>query len=275
MDDTILLVGHGSRDNDGNREIQQFAECWRQKLPNERIEVCFIEFADILLEEGLSRAAKNSERVLVLPLIINAAGHVKLEIPSFIARARLQFPHVQFIYGRHFGAETPLLEIVQMRLHSAMVGLDLPDPKSTSVVVVARGSSDMTANAEVAKMAHWLFATTDHEQVDYAFTGITYPRLETVVQRHVLCGAMDIIIVPLYLFTGRLIKRIGRQVTRLQKHYPNHSIAQAGYIGIDEKMLDVLTERLQEIRGHQTSILACDGCKYREIAAVHEEHHHH
>ena len=50
---TLLLVGHGSREPGGNAEIEQFARRWRQDRPEWHIEVCFIEFADVLLDEGM------------------------------------------------------------------------------------------------------------------------------------------------------------------------------------------------------------------------------
>ena len=39
---TFLLAGHGSRNREGNDEIERFADQWRQKHPDWRIEVCFI-----------------------------------------------------------------------------------------------------------------------------------------------------------------------------------------------------------------------------------------
>ena len=50
---TLLLAGHGSRNIEGNDEIEKFAEAWRQRRPGERIEVCFIEHAEVLIDEGL------------------------------------------------------------------------------------------------------------------------------------------------------------------------------------------------------------------------------
>ena len=44
---TFLLAGHGSRNREGNDEIERFATQWREKHPGWRIEVCFIEHADV------------------------------------------------------------------------------------------------------------------------------------------------------------------------------------------------------------------------------------
>ena len=276
MSQTILLVGHGSRDADGNEEVEDFAAYWRSKRPQERIEVCFVEFAEVLVPEGLTRAAKGSTQVVVVPFILNAAGHVKMEIPEYIQTARKQFPDVAFLCARHLGCNEPILKLLRMRLHSAMLSLDLPDPKNSGVILLGRGSSDMSANGEVAKMARWVYETTRHDWVDYAFTGITYPRLETVAQRMAAHGMMQLIILPYYLFTGRLIKRIGRQVARLQQQYPHLAIAKAGYLGVNDTLVTLVDQRMAEtVRLDAPIMLECDGCKFREIAQFHIEHQPH
>lgn len=272
MKETILLIGHGARDKegDGNREVEAFAHQWRQKQPDLTIEVCFIEYAEVLLAGGLDRAAQGAQRVIAIPLILGAAGHVRMEIPAALAAARLRFPQVTFLCSRNIGAEEKMVEMVRFRLHQAMSRLDMPDPRATGVVLLGRGASEPAANAEVAKLARWLYETTDHDLIDIAFTGITHPRLEGVVQRQVRLGMTQLIVLPFYLFTGRLIKRITRQVERLRLTYPDRPLALAPYIGDHEKLFELVEERLQECRDGST-LLPCDGCSYRTIA---QSHHH-
>ena len=100
---TILLVGHGSRGREGNTETINFAAQWRERHPEWRIEVCFIEHADVLLNDGLDRAARDARQVLVIPFILNAAGHVKMELPAAIETARERHPNVDFVVTRHLG----------------------------------------------------------------------------------------------------------------------------------------------------------------------------
>lgn len=97
---TFLLVGHGSRNRDGNKETLHFAAQWRERHPEWRIEVCFIEHAEVLLDEGLDRAARGARKVLVIPFILNAAGHVKMELPAALKRARERHPPVEFAVTR-------------------------------------------------------------------------------------------------------------------------------------------------------------------------------
>lgn len=283
MNTTILLVGHGSRHVAGNHEIEAFAHAWRQRHPDWVIELCFIEFADVLLEQGLDNAATHQQPVVVVPLILNAAGHVKMEIPAHIEAARTRHPNIQFIYARHLGANNAILSILKRRLRTAIQALEVPDPITTGVIVLGRGSSDRMANGEVAKIARWLYEESDHEHVDIAFTGITHPRLERVVQDQSRLGMMQIVILPYYLFTGTLIERIKKQLQRLEQQYPMISFNLANYFGFENEIYQLLEKNVRTILDNTRkphSMMECDGCEYRSYAEVkhlqtHNHHHDH
>lgn len=275
--ETILLVGHGSREKSGNDEIEAFAAQWRERQPGWRIEVCFIEFSEVTMSEGLRRAAESARRVIVVPLILNAAGHVKMDVPQAIDGARLKYPMVQFLYAPHLTACDPILAILQRRLKDAMQALDMPDPTTTGVVILGRGSSDRQANGDMAKMARWLMEETDHELVDLAFTGITYPRLEKAVQRQGLLGMKQVVVLPYYLFNGTLVERIARQVEHLKAQYPTIRFVSTRYFGFEPEIFALLEQRVDDLRrGAPAALMPCDGCKFRDFAVEHGlgGHHH-
>lgn len=265
--DTILVVGHGSREESGNQEIRDFVEMWRARQPGWRIELCFIEFAPPELNASLKAVAASSRRVLVVPLILNAAGHVKMEIPEAIEGARIACPQTEFLLAPHLTACDPVLAILKRRLRKAMGALDMPDPTTTGVVLLGRGSSDRGANGEMAKMARWLLEEGDHELVDLAFTGITWPRLEKVVQRQVTLGMRQVVVLPYYLYTGTLMQRIHRQVEHLRSQYPQVRFACTEHFGFEAEVFELMDQRVRDLRaGEPDSRLPCDGCSYREIA---------
>ncbi|KQU77232.1 MULTISPECIES: sirohydrochlorin chelatase [unclassified Rhizobacter] len=269
MNDTILLVGHGSREKSGNDEIERFTQLWRARHPQWRTELCFIEFAEIEVEEGLDRAATGAERVIVVPLILNAAGHVNVEIPSHIARARQRHAGVRFDYAPHLGVCEPVLDVLRRQLKQCMHALDMPDPTGTGVVLLGRGSSNREANGEMARMARWLFEDGDHELVDLAFTGIAWPRLERVVQRQVQLGMRQVIVLPYYLFTGTLIQRIGRQVEHLRAQYPQVRFASGTHFGFEPEIAQLLAGRVDALMHGALAAVPVS-----EEAAQWEAHHH-
>lgn len=275
MNDTaILLVGHGSRNREGNQEILHFAAQWRDRHPGRRIETCFIEHADVLLDAGLDRAAHGARRVVTIPFILNAAGHVKMELPAAIERARQRHPGVAFACARHLGMGREIFTVLKGQLDRLLKQLDMPDPRTTGVVLLGRGSSDAGANGELAKMARWLFEDGDHELVDLAFTGVTWPRLETVVQRQARLGMTQICIVPVYLFTGVLMERIRAQVERLQRQYPQIAFALGTHFGFDKGIFDLLDRKVGGLELPEGALLECDGCKYRLAAEAEHLHDH-
>jgi sirohydrochlorin cobaltochelatase len=163
-----------------------------------------------------------------------------------------------------------ILAVLQAQLDRLMKALDVPDPQTTGVILLGRGSSDAGANGELAKMARWMFESNDHELVDLAFTGVTWPRLESVVQRQAKLGMTQICVVPVYLFTGVLMERIKAQVERLKTQYPQIVFALGSHFGFDAGIFELLDAR---VGGHELAaggLLECDGCKYR--AAAEGEH---
>lgn len=283
---TLLIVGHGSREPSGNAEIEQFVAQWREQYPQWHTELCFIELADVLIPEGLDKAAEhakqNDGKVLVLPLILNAAGHVKKDIPYALYAAHTRHPNVSFSYAHNLYVCDPILKILRRQLRAAMLQLDMPDQQNTGVILLGRGSKDRHANGDLAKMARWLFELNDYQSVDLAFTGVSYPRLEGMAQRQIQLGARQVVVLPYYLFTGVLFKRIERQVENLKQQYPHVRFAHSRYIGFEKEIYELLAQRVHGWQnGDASVILSSDsnqfGLTEAEVqdAAHHQHHHHH
>ena len=218
MNDTLLLVGHGSRRPGSNDEVEAFVQLWRQRHPDWRIELCFIELAETLLDAGARPRRHPRPAVMVLPLILNAASHVKKDIPAAIAAARVRHPTIEFACAPHLGWRR-IFAIVKRRLDGLMRDMAMPDPRTTGVILLGRGSSDASANGDMARLARWVYEASDHELVDIAFTDVTHPRLESVVQRQVRLG-MSQTWCSRSTCSAVLIERIGAQMARLRPVYP-------------------------------------------------------
>jgi len=268
-DNCILLIGHGSRDPAGNPQIEKFTEQWRALQADWHIELCFIEFADVEIEQGLKNAASIAKRVIIVPLVLNAAGHVRAEIPHHIEHAKAHYPDTEFVYTPPITAGEPIFAILKRNLATAFAELYHPAPANTGVIALGRGSSDRKANGEISKITRWIYEESEHDLVDIAFTGVATPRLETVVQRQVMLGMKQIIILPLYLFNGTLIHRIEKQIERLKNQYPQISFASSSYFGFEPEIKEVLNERVNAILNNDE-----DG-EFLDIDPDDHHHHHH
>jgi sirohydrochlorin cobaltochelatase len=260
--DTVLLIGHGSREEPGNREFLDFCEAARPHLGPERVESCFIELAEPLVPESLDRCvALGTRRVIALPVILMAAGHVKVELPHELDRAKARHPGVEFLYGRHIGLHPLILEIVEERL--AQVEARWPGrQEETAVLVVGRGSSDPDANSDLYKAARLLWETKYYPWVEVCFIGITGPSLPEGLARCVALGARRILALPYFLFTGVLIPRIHRLAREFAAGHPEIEVRVGDYFNGHPNLFKILEERKAEALNGEAR-MNCALCKYR------------
>lgn len=268
-DDVILLVGHGSREQPGNDEFLAFCEAVRPHLGPERVETCFIELAEPLVPESLDRCvALGAHRVVVLPVILLAAGHVKVELPHELDEAKARHPGVEFLYGRHIGLDPLVLEVMNQRLAELERDAAWP-PDETAVLVVGRGSSDPDANSDLFKLSRLIWESRRYPWVETCFIGVTGPSLPEGLARCRALGARRIAVVPYFLFTGVLIPRIQRLVGEFTVAHPEMEARVADYLNGHPKLFRVLQERKAEARRGEAR-MNCALCKYRVPLPGHE-----
>jgi sirohydrochlorin cobaltochelatase len=294
--DAILLVGHGSRDPEGNRELKEFARGVAEQAPeNTLVETCFLELTRPSIADGVTACVdRGATRVVLVPIILFAAGHAKIDIPNAIDRAKARYPQVQFIYGRPIGVHEKVVQIMQTRLQEAQpvraaaqgegetdtaaavaappAALSVTD-EETAVLVLGRGSSDPDANSDFFKMTRMLWEKLPYRWAESSFIGVTQPSFPDGLERCLLLGAKKIIVMPYFLFTGVLIKRIDEMTAEFAAAHPDIQVEIGGYFGFHPKLVELVLERAHE--GLYGRVAAnCDNCQFRLEAAKHHHHHH-
>nr|WP_154959428.1 sirohydrochlorin chelatase [Paenibacillus xylanexedens] len=292
--DAILLVGHGSRDPEGNRELKEFAREVAEQAPeNTLVETCFLELTRPSIADGVTACVdRGATRVVLVPIILFAAGHAKIDIPNAIDRAKARYPQVQFIYGRPIGVHEKVVQIMQTRLQEAQpvriaaqgeggtdtaVAVAAPPAtvtdEETAVLVLGRGSSDPDANSDFFKMTRMLWEKLPYRWAESSFIGVTQPSFPDGLERCLLLGAKKIIVMPYFLFTGVLIKRIDEMTAEFAAAHPDIQVEIGGYFGFHPKLVELVLERAHEgLFGRVTA--NCDNCQFRLEAAKHHHHHH-
>ena len=82
---SIMICGHGSRDKGAVEEFNQLAVRIKERLPEHNIESGFLEFATPVIGEGLDKLRDaGAKKIVCLPGMLFAAGHVKNDLPSEI-----------------------------------------------------------------------------------------------------------------------------------------------------------------------------------------------
>ncbi|MFK2824104.1 sirohydrochlorin chelatase [Bacillus sp. B190/17] len=271
----ILFVGHGSRDPEGNEQIRQFIDKLTPELETNIIyETCFLEFEQPNIAKGIDTCvAKGATSVALIPLMLLPAGHSKIHIPHEIDEAKQKYPHVAFTYGKPIGIHYEAVEICKSRiLETGECKED--EEEGPAVILLGRGGSDPDANSDLFKITRLLWEKLRVPIIETAFIGVTSPSLEEAVEKTVRLGAKKVIILPYFLFTGVLIKRLEKMTVQFQAAYPGISFSLAEYFGFHPKLKTVIKDRVEEALQGEV-YMNCDTCQYRFEAMEHIDHHHH
>lgn len=276
----LLMIGHGTRDEDGRQTFLDFAGVYQQLDPSRPVIPCFLELTSPTIEEGVdSCIAQGYQEISALPILLFAARHNKFDITNELDRTRKLDPEVQFYYGRPLGITPGILELWQQRL--AQLDRLQHNPhqikrSETVLLVVGRGSSDPDANGDVYKLARILWEGSGYKTVETCFIGITHPRLQEGFRRALFYQPKRIIVLPYFLFTGALVKKIFTISSQQQGKYPELEISCLPEMGIQPQLLQLVREREIETQLGQVK-MNCELCKFRlnALANKPEDHHHH
>lgn len=260
-DDCVLLIGHGSREPASNAEFEAVASAYRSARPELRVETAYIELARPLLAEAFDALASEVARITVVPVFLFAAGHVKNDLPLAVAEARRAYPGCRIDVSSALGVHPALVQLAFQRA-SACLPNDAEARKKTLVLVVGRGSSDPDANGDFCKLSRLVGEGRGLMQVVSTFIGITEPRVEDSLELVARMRPDRLVVLPYLLFAGRLVARLSTQVEAFRARYPWIRTDLAPHLGIDDRLLSLLDERVLEARSGVHS-LACDNCHYR------------
>lgn len=280
----LLMVGHGTKDEDGRQSFLDFAAAYQELDRSRPVVPCFLELTSPTIQEGIDRCiAQGYTELSVLPILLFAARHNKFDITNELDRAKIRHPELKFHYGRHFGITPNILELWRSRL--AELDSETHPRSETVLLFVGRGSSDPDANGDVYKLARILWEGSGYSTVETCFIGITHPRLEEGFRRARLYQPKRIIVLPYFLFTGLLVKKIFDITAEQQAQFPEIEMICLPEMGIHPQLLQVIREREIETQLGEVQ-MNCEMCKFR-LAAIskngnehshshgHDHHHHH
>jgi sirohydrochlorin ferrochelatase len=283
MQPALFLAGHGSRDPEGTQEFLRLVDLSRTQEPGRIIECGFLEFARPVIADGIERCVtRGAETIAVLPGMLMAAGHAKNDIPSEIHEARRRYPNVRFHYGRHLHLHAKILELCCLRLEEAERAVKRADRKDSLLLVVGRGSSDPDANSDISKLARLLGEGLGYGWSAACYIGVTTPLLPEALEHCQRLGFARVLVLPFFLFTGVLEKRIRQQTMEFARCHQETEFLCAGHLGVHPLLCEAFAERAEEAV-HGSPNMNCELCKYRVRLSGFEQalgqpqvgHHHH
>ena len=280
----ILICGHGSRNKLAITEFQELTRFIQKKYPSILVEFGFLEFAKPSLTDALDKLRNSSiTKVIAIPAMLFAAGHVKNDIPSLLMNYAKK-TNMEIIYGRELGINNLMISAACERVKEVFKKDNSLIPEESLLVVVGRGSSDPDANSNVSKITRMVVEGVGLGWGETVFSGVTFPLVEPGLRNVIRLGYKNIIIFPYFLFSGVLVTRIKRQLDLVALDNPHIEFHEAKYLSSHEYVVQTFVERIEEIFNDEShNFMNCSLCKYRsnlfgfenEVGLVQESHHDH
>jgi sirohydrochlorin ferrochelatase len=121
MRDGLLLIAHGSREDEANADLRHVASELRRRGVYAVVEASFLELAEPGIEDGGARCvSQGAERVVLLPYFLSAGVHVRRDLTKARDRLAEHFPAVDFRLAEPLGRHPHLIDVVVERAHAAL-----------------------------------------------------------------------------------------------------------------------------------------------------------
>lgn len=267
----ILICGHGSRDPEGVEGFKALVALLRKRYPDRMVDYGFLEFSHPVYAAAVERMyVAGIREIIAIPAILFAGGHAKNDIPFEMNTLQSQYPDLRIKLGRHIGITPSMLQLAGKLVAQAEAAQPSLDRQDACLLLVGRGTSDPDANSDVAKMTRMLgeglgfgFSTT-------AFIGVTQPLLKDHLPIIDHLPYKRIVVLPVFLFTGVLLKKIYAQLEEFAATTSKQIIATKSF-ECDELLLQTIDERIREVQEGSPD-MNCQLCKYRtQIIGFEEE----
>nr|WP_206441681.1 sirohydrochlorin chelatase [Streptomyces boncukensis] len=261
----MLLVGHGTRDDDGAEAFRSFVADLGKRNPDIPVGGGFIELSPPVLGTSVADMVERGVTdFAAVPLMLVAAGHAKGDVPAALAREKERHPAITYRYGRELGPHPSLVSVLERRLEEALGGGPVPPEERAGVwvLLVGRGSTDPDANSEVHKAARLLWEGRGYAGVEPAFVSLAEPDVYAGLERCRKLGAQRVVVLPYFLFTGVLPDRVVGQSREWAEANPGTEVLNADVLGPTDELAELVMERYREALAGD-SRMNCDSCVYR------------
>lgn len=240
----LLLAGHGTREAEGVTACLALVDRMRELLPDVRVEAGFVELTPPTIDKALDDLlAAEPSGVVVVPLMIGTGGHVREDIPEAIEAGRGGRTGATVVYTRHLGAARPLVGAALERIDAARGAWA---PEETTVIIVGRGCSVTDANADHARLARVLHERGGYARVLPAYIQVVPPGVTRALDEAYAAGARRIVVMPHYLFAGRLLTWVREETAPWATAHPDAEVRVADVIGPCDELAQVVVQRYRE-----------------------------
>lgn len=250
----VILVGHGTREQRGLDEFLAFSQAMstycktvcRMQLFDDQIEHAFLEFREPdVTRVILDNYERGARRMILVPLFLLSARHMKTDLPLAVKRAKASAPDLSIVGMGAVNLDTSFADVSLLRLTEA--GFAAQQQRKITILFVGRGGHDPDTVNDFERLAQHLQTKVEPHLLVVAFLTGAGPTLEEALARCASTGTHHIFVVPYLLFYGYLMKQLLMRVDRWKAANTHRSVqvTVTAHLGVHDRMVEAICERLR------------------------------
>lgn len=242
----LLLIDRGSKEREAAEELEIICKEVKNKGGYAFAEYCFLEVTLPYIDDGVKKCLKtNIDSLTIVPYFLYPGKKVKAAVTEVMKYQATT--NVKFLVTKPMSMHMTLVRLVENRIKSTLDkgGVSLTNDK-IDVLVIGHGSKDPNAKMSIKYVVDEL--SRSYRNVDYCFLEIEEPNIEQGIET---CKKRDpevLVVVFYFLHEGAHVKTdINADLRPALEKHKLKKVLITQHIGTDQKMVDLIIERAQEV----------------------------
>ncbi|MFZ8934631.1 MAG: CbiX/SirB N-terminal domain-containing protein [Bacteriovoracaceae bacterium] len=258
----VVFIGHGSRNKNATTEFLEVVNSYAKNANGVETHYGFVELEKPAIIDTLFKVGEDPEikNIVLIPLFLFSSRHVKNDIPILVEKLKKRYPQKNITCADTIKSHPFIIDLIEDRIKNVIGDKD----NKKALLMVGRGSSDPDSNSEFTKIVRLVEERGQYQICLPSFIGITKPLVEDGLDFISRVRPDELIIVPYFLFAGRLVQKLEKILENFKVKYPWIKIKLAHHIGAHPKLFEFIQEKVEQALGEKPDTpLACLNCQYR------------
>jgi sirohydrochlorin cobaltochelatase len=242
----LLLIDRGSKEREAGEELETICNEIKKKGGYDFAEYCFLEVTPPYIEDGIKKCLKSDiDSLIIVPYFLYPGKKVKAAVTEVMKYQ--SSTNVKFLVTKPMSMHMTLVKLVENRIKSALDkgGVLLANDK-IDVLVIGHGSKDPNAKMSIKYVIDELSRL--YRNVDYCFLEIEEPNIEQGIEACKKRVPEVLVVVFYFLHEGAHVKTdINADLRPALEKHKLKKVLITQHIGTDQKMIDLINERAQEV----------------------------
>jgi len=239
--DGIIYVFHGSKVKEANEQAIAFIHQIIRKVDRPIQEIAFLEKANPTIPDAFENCVRlGAKNIIVIPVLLLTAAHIKEDIPNEINNLLKQYPEVKASIGKAIGVHEKLIEILVERLDETQVTMK----EDAAVLLVGRGSSDPDVKTDLICIGDMLQKKIK-KRVGVCFLAAAQPSLSEGLDWAKKSTSKQTFVIPYLLFTGVLMKKLEQTIDQDEQNDFKWILCPS--LGYHPILEDIILEQIHEM----------------------------